>query len=299
MTRLAIFAHYDKNNEIEDYVIEYLKGLKEVANDIIFVSDSNISQEELDKISNLTKHIISGRHGEYDFGSYKRGFLWAYENEILKDYKELIFANDSCYAPLYPFQIMFDKMEDTPADFWGATLNDNKKLKTDEIRNHVQSFFLVFKPQVFNNSCFKAFIEKICAQKTKEDVINKYEIGLSIYLQEHGYECDAYSKISKIIKDSQVGRYKEMVIREKLPLLKRNVVLKKEIKSVYPTKIKQLISKTQYNYDIIKKDCDKNEIKVSNLKDYLRIFKQFKRKIIRVSIKNGYVTLFNKVNISW
>ena len=50
MTKLAIFAHYDRGNEIQDYVIEYLKGLKEVAQDIIFVSDSNVKEEELEKI---------------------------------------------------------------------------------------------------------------------------------------------------------------------------------------------------------------------------------------------------------
>ena len=299
MTRLAIFAHYDRRNEIEDYVIEYLKGLKKVAQDIIFVSDSDVKEEELSKISNYVTHTIVGHHGEYDFGSYKRGYLWADENNILKNYKELIFANDSCYGPIHPFEIMFKNMENSQADFWGATINDNKKFKTDEIRNHVQSFFVVYKHQVFNNECFKSFISSITKQNSKEEVISKYEIGLSIFLQEHGYKCDAFSKISKIIQDSQAARFKQMILKEQMPLLKRNVVLKKELKYVYPIGIRNLISKTDYDFKLIEKDRKRNMAKTNSWKEFCYLLKHFRRRTIRISFKNGNITLFNKITIRW
>ena len=106
--RVAIFAHFDKNNRIQDYVIYYLRELNKVIDKIIFVSDSNISVEELDKIQPYVKHAIVGRHGEYDFGSYKRGFIYAKTNNFLKNCYELIFCNDSCYGPLYPFEDVFN-----------------------------------------------------------------------------------------------------------------------------------------------------------------------------------------------
>ena len=95
MKRIAIFAHYDKDNLIEDYVLYYLSELKKNVDDIIFVSDSNIKQQELDKIKSLVRHYIVGKHGEYDFGSYKRGFKWSNKNLNLANYDELIFCNDS------------------------------------------------------------------------------------------------------------------------------------------------------------------------------------------------------------
>ena len=39
---IAVFAHFDKDNLIDDYVVEYLQELKKVAEKIIFVSDCNI-----------------------------------------------------------------------------------------------------------------------------------------------------------------------------------------------------------------------------------------------------------------
>ena len=38
MNRVAIFAHYDKKNIIDDYVIFYILELKKIANEVIFVS---------------------------------------------------------------------------------------------------------------------------------------------------------------------------------------------------------------------------------------------------------------------
>ena len=98
MKRVVIFAHYDKKNIISDYVIFYLKALKQVADEIVFVSCCLLSDIEKEKISGVASYIISEIHDEYDFGSYKRGFLFL--KDRLDDFDELIFANDSCYGPL-------------------------------------------------------------------------------------------------------------------------------------------------------------------------------------------------------
>ena len=69
-----VFAHYDKYNSIQEYVLYYLKELRKVADTIIFVSDSNLPESEISKVQPLVKLVIATPHGEYDFGSYKRGF---------------------------------------------------------------------------------------------------------------------------------------------------------------------------------------------------------------------------------
>ena len=80
MKRLCVFAHWDRDNKIDDYVIYYLKALKEVCETIIFVSDCNLEPNETNKLNNIADFVIAQKHGEYDFGSYKRGFLFAKKN---------------------------------------------------------------------------------------------------------------------------------------------------------------------------------------------------------------------------
>ena len=100
MKRLAIFAGYDKYNIIDDYVLFYLKELKKIS-DIIYIADCEMPETELNKIKDYTIKAISEKHREYDFGSYKRGYIYAKENNILENYDYLILCNDSVYGPFF------------------------------------------------------------------------------------------------------------------------------------------------------------------------------------------------------
>lgn len=99
MKRLILFAGYDKDGILDEYVLFYLKELHKFA-DIIYVADCEMATSELSKITPYTIHAIAQRHGEYDFGSYKRAFIYAKENKLLQGYDELFLCNDSVYAPM-------------------------------------------------------------------------------------------------------------------------------------------------------------------------------------------------------
>jgi len=269
MQRTVIFAHYDKNNIIQDYVVYYLSELKKCAENIIFVSDSDISEEEMNKISGVVDYSITGKHGEYDFGSYKRGFNLARENGILQAAEELIFANDSCFAPLFPFENMFAEMSVKPLDFWGATFNDTGiTVENDSPKvikfNHLQSYFVVFKPSVFNSEIFINFINSVKKEKSKIDVIINYEMGMTRLLEENGFKYDSYSQISKEISGAPIGAYKNLIKKEHFPFLKREIVLYRLAESNYPVFLRHLILKyTNYSYKMIQSDRKQNAKKLA------------------------------------
>ena len=195
MNNIAIFAHYDKDNLIDDYVVYYLEQLKKICKNIIFVSDCNLSREQISKIENIVTYSITQKHGEYDFGSYKRGFKLAKQKNLLEQADNLILCNDSCYGPFYPFEEIFKTMDSKNCDFWGITQNINRINKTDypcnEANNqHIQSYFMVLKKQVFKSLIFEDFIEAIVAQPDKKTIIVKYEIGLTAQLCQAGFKFD-------------------------------------------------------------------------------------------------------------
>lgn len=209
MHRAVVFAHYDKYNSIQEYVLYYLKELRKVADTIIFVSDSNLPESEISKVQPLVKLDIATPHGEYDFGSYKRGF-----SHIPDDTDELIFANDSCLGPLYSLDKVFDEMQDKQCDFWGMNSH------CIDVDFHIQSFFMVFKKEVFRSDLFKNFISSIEKQKHKDDIILNYEIGLSQLLLKNGYRVAAF-----IDKPCQARINGSLFFQDKLnPLVKTRVV---------------------------------------------------------------------------
>lgn len=211
--RLAVFAGYDSKKRIDDYVIYYLTELKKVA-DIIFVYDNVFPPQELKKVQDLTIHQICQRHGEYDFGSYKRGYFWAKDNDLLDHYDSLIFCNDSMFGPFYPLEPIFEKFEmNDRVDFWGLFCHHGYRTPLQ-----VQSYFMVLKKQVFSHKAFDTFMESIQKEKKKIDIICKYEVGFSQILLKQGFRADALF-ISE--KNHPNERNAIKIIETGFPFLKR------------------------------------------------------------------------------
>jgi lipopolysaccharide biosynthesis protein len=181
---ISVFAHFDRDSLIDDYVLYYLEELKKASPEIVFVSDCNVSDAETKKLSNLCFHNICKRHEEYDFGSYKRGIEFL--KDSLKEYDYLVLANDSCYGPIKPLLPIFKEMEERNLDFWGMTTNTSKSPE------HIQSYFLVFSKKVFLSKEFSSFFAAVKKQKTKMDVVKQYEVRLTQMLAEAGFEKGSF-----------------------------------------------------------------------------------------------------------
>lgn len=220
MKRAVVFAHYDKQNLVDDYVIYYLKALKEVAEDIIFVSCNNIVNPE--KLEGVVSYVIDEPHDEYDFGSYKRGFL--YLEPRLNEFDELVFVNDSCFGPFYPFGEIFDEMDAKDCDFWGMTRNKfgiNRLFKLFEcVEPHVQSYFLVFKKNILTSKFFFDFMSNIKHEEVKTDIINKYEIGLTKALVNEGFKYQVYINAYENVSNLTINKWRQIILKHRMPLMK-------------------------------------------------------------------------------
>ena len=263
MKRLCIFAHWDKDNIIEDYVLYYLSELKKVCSTIIFVSDCDLSNTEISKLQGIADFTIAEKHGEYDFGSYKRGFFFALKQNL--EFDELIFANDSCYGPFYQLEPIFTKMEKRKLDYWGLTKNSYGIKKSQSINlpiwnPHIQSYFLVFSRKVFESEVFINFIQSIKKEPDKDSIIINYEVGLSNLLQKSKFRDGVYINRFSHTENPISSKWKKMIKRYKYPFLKTAIVYrglfvlgevkdwKEVIKSVsdYPVEFIEKHSKRYY-----------------------------------------------------
>ncbi len=203
MKRIALFAHYDREGIIDDYVIYYLRGLTRVAERILFISDCELRPGEAAKLEGLAELVFAQRHGEYDFGSWKRGLV--HLNYDLTEWDELIIANDSCYAPIFPFEDAFERMSSASCDFWSPSANQIKR-KFD----HLSSYFLVFRRAVLDDKDFLSFWKRVQPQPDAGAVISKYERGLSRLLCEKGYRHGSLlpaAEIASFLKTDYVENY--------------------------------------------------------------------------------------------
>ena len=187
--RVAIFASFSNDGKIDDYVVYYLKSLKKVCDAIIFVADNPIEPNEAEKIKKYVTYAKFERHEEHCFGSYKRGYFYALDNNLLDNAEEIVFCNDSFCGPVYPFKKMFDEMDDREADFW-SLLSDNRN------EYYLDKSFWVFKNEVFNASEFTEFWKHIEKPINVKQFANKYEIMLTQILKDKGVVCDSYIRFT-------------------------------------------------------------------------------------------------------
>lgn len=285
MNRKAIFAHFDVNNQIQEYVVYYLKELKKSCKSIIFVSDSNLSQKELKKIQQIVDHSIIGKHGEYDFGSYKRGFLYCINNNLLNDLHELVFCNDSCFGPIgkFGFKKLFEHLQNKPCNSYGIVINNYglEKHENTYVYNknkpHIQSYFIVLKSKIFNSKWFFDFINNITTENNKYDIIIKYEQGLSELITKNNCTIDSYLPLNSEKRDF-VRNWKRTIEENGILIKKsqfKNVLIELNSINYYPTSlIKKFAKKELGNYKYFK-------IRLYNLK--IQLIK-FLKKILLFTI---------------
>ena len=190
MKRYAVFAHYDAHQKIDDYVLYYLAELKTIADEIVFVSDGNISNDEKNKLKKFVHTIIAERHGEYDFGSYKRR-LKILENKWSEG-DQLILCNDSVFGPFIPFKQIFRDMSLCNAGMWGIIDSMD--------HNFLMSFFLVINSTVFLQDYFRTFFTNIKKESCKDDIVIKYEIGLSKLIISKGQKIESWLNTFELTK---------------------------------------------------------------------------------------------------
>lgn len=180
----AVFAAYSVDGTVSDYVISYLKALKEVAPNIIYITDNPIRRADIDKISPYITRLEAKRHGEYDWGSYKRGYNWLKDNRYLNKTGLLIFANDSSLLVAESLKPVINAMPQD-ADFYGITANQDGTY-------HLQSYFLVFKPQVYLTPAFSDYLYQVKHEPDGLTVAYRYEVPMTAFLENLDFKSATY-----------------------------------------------------------------------------------------------------------
>lgn len=251
---ICLFAHYNSKGKIFDYVLNYLFDLEKLGFTIVFISNSKLLTESIEKLkvkcpncSIYERDNIGG-----DFGAWS----WAINNGLLQtDFDYLLLANDSVFGPLYNLEEVITKMQaKLDIDFWGMT---------DSYQGgwHLQSYFLMFSKHVFQSKSFIQIFQQDFNTFVKKDIIIKGEILLSKKLSEEGFKGEAYIDY-KILDstDPKISSYNpthffwdKLIILYRFPFIKRELIFQNPENLVNLENLFFIINKyTDYNIKYIK-----------------------------------------------
>lgn len=184
--RTAIFSAFMTDGCISEAVVYYLKELKKVVGNIIFIADCPVFPEEVEKIKDIVSYCMCQRHKGGLFGSYKLGYLYVKEKGLLNSTRSLVFCNDRGIGPFFPLEEMFEEMSGRSVDYWGLTTLQSKQTA------YAQHYLLTVRPKVFQSTVFSDFIQSIEREIDERDDFFKYESGLFRVLKNNGFVYGGY-----------------------------------------------------------------------------------------------------------
>ena len=195
--RIGVFIFFDKDNIIDDYVIYMLNSLNEAVDKILFVSNCELSKEELNKLAKFNIEINIRDNKGLDAGAFK--YIYDKYSEEINTYDELIIMNDTFFGPFKPFKEIIEEMSIKDIDFWGLTANfdspdGTKKAIDGYIHSHIQTFFVAYRKNILLSDFFKKYWSKYNINKNNsfDKVVNNHESYFTYLLEKEGYKWDTY-----------------------------------------------------------------------------------------------------------
>jgi len=188
--KALIVAHFHEKGILRNDTINLINLAKNSFKKIIVIS-TNLKRKELNKIDKSVKVIIRPNIG-YDFYSYREGIIYLLKNE-LDLFKKIYLMNTSFLClniKIFLKRILSASINNKV--FVGIT-------KSYEIHEHIQSYLLIIDKKLFLNSTFIYWFKKMKPINKRQNVIEKYELGLSKLILDMSFSISSLFKKNLII----------------------------------------------------------------------------------------------------
>lgn len=220
--KVAVIAHWSTNSQVTRSFEALVSAITKLGYFALVVSACTdkralrFSRELPETVAILRKPNIG-----YDFGSWAVGMLK--QPQIFRA-SRVLQVNDSLLGPFAPLDEIIADFEEDRGDYWGLVRNN-------QMGSHLQSYFVGYTPEVLQSPTFHDFWMSVRVQKTKSEIIRKYEHGLSRRLYNEGFVGDAFIE-PQLVGDGglnpMISAWDE-VLRAGVPFLKRELITSPEI----------------------------------------------------------------------
>ncbi len=211
--RACLFAAYDPDGLVDDYVVDYVRELARFA-DVYVLADGEMRPGQLHRLDGLVQGAWARRHGAHDFGSWSLLARELVGWDVLDSHDEVLLANDSCWL-VRPLDEVFARMDRRVCDFWSLQVtarlfepeqDQPQALPLDEVKRrwiprgiyrsresaHLGSYFLALRRPVLDDPGFRRRLDSVVPQVDHDMLVQKYEYGTTRYLVGQGFDFSTW-----------------------------------------------------------------------------------------------------------
>ncbi|MBB2203812.1 hypothetical protein [Gluconacetobacter takamatsuzukensis] len=173
---ICLFVHYDRHDEIQPYVVDYIEALKNAGVAVFLLSNTKkFKQSEIDKVKNSVWRIICADNAAYDWGLHRQGV-----RRLMKEYPRnpILLANDSVTYLGHGLPGIMNICRQNPNLMLGA-------IAAYQHAAHLQSFFIYCSSEIVTSDAWMGFWENFKYHHNKWFVVNGNEFGFSRWMIDH------------------------------------------------------------------------------------------------------------------
>lgn len=231
--RLGIFFFYEENGVVDEYITYLLKGIKSSLNRLVIICNGKLTSEGRAVFKRYSFDIIVRENTGFDAAAYKMAMEYVGWKKM-KEYDEVILFDHTIMGPVYPFEDMFEEMDNRELDFWGITKCGEEILEPSGYSKyvyqpqHIQKHFIVFRKSLVNSLDFRLFWEEMPEIISYDDSIRFFEAAFTRVFEQKGFTWDVYVNTDEykgVTVFPLLNCAAELLRDKKCPIFSRNIFL--------------------------------------------------------------------------
>lgn len=220
--KVALISSWTKTPFISKSLSQYLFRLHEIGFTSAVVNTSSF-EDELSWPHGLPESTVVFRRANigYDFGSWAAALE---AHPVLREKEQVLLTNDSMVGPFEDLTRLREAADASGADIFSLT-------ESFQMRHHPQSFFLLFKNGILQDSPWQKFFSGVREQGVKEDIIGAYEFGVAKNCERFGYSWEPLisAAAADAGKDNPTLASWFYLLTNGAPFVKRNILTEPEM----------------------------------------------------------------------
>ena len=259
MRRVIFYLFYDSRGQVDDYITHKLAALREHAEHIFVVSNSDLTEEGRARLESVADTVWQRRNVGFDVWAYKEAmekFGW----DRLVEYDEAILMNYTFFGPVYPFSETFDRMAYSEVDFWGLTAH--KEVQAAPFNGgpfhlplHIQSHWIAIRQPMLGSTEFRRYWDDMPPIVSYDDSVLKHEARFTEHFANLGFTYEVAFPPENYPTDHPVFDSATLLLEDRCPIVKRRLFfhdpLYLERNAIIGKRLIDLIEKAGYSTDLI------------------------------------------------
>ena len=224
--RIALYVIYDKDGLLDGFRKYYLQELRKVTDRIVAVVSGTLTPESRDELEKLADDIYVRENKGLLAGAWIDGLAYV-GWDTLYQYDELLMLNDSFFGPFFPIEELFEKAEESDADFYGCMKNFEDKAFTNwgghpfkhgYLRGSI-CYFYIIKSRLLHSKAFKYYWTQKLNITCDWDTFFFAEMDFYDYVIDNGFRIDAYQtdKLKGYCFDNLTHQITRLIKEDKIP----------------------------------------------------------------------------------